>query len=102
MSTLANEQAALRKELSTLKVYVTSLDEKCDVMYADIDAIAESVATVQDRLSSVENEIEKQEQSSRRENVLLYNIEEAEGETFWNIRKIVIDIFIANRGATGK
>ena len=102
MSTLANEQAALRKELSTLKVNVTSLDEKCDVMYADIDAIAESVATVQDRLSSVENEIEKQEQYSRRENVLLYNIEEAEGETFWNIRKKVIDIFNANLGATEK
>ena len=105
VSSLTNEQSVLRQELSTLQAQVTNqedVSDKVELMYADIDANAESITTVQDRLSAVENAVEKQEQYSRRENVLLYNIDEEDGETFWNVRAKVLDIFNGNFGATEK
>ena len=86
----------LRQEVSTLKCQFETMQaefkHKCDIMHAYIDANAEAIETIRDRVSALEATVESQERYSRRENILLHNVKEEDGENFWNIRSKVVNI----------
>ena len=94
---LRQEVFSLQDQLNTVK---TELNQKCDVMYADIDTNAEAIETLSNRVATLESAVEKQEQHQKRENVLLHNVAEADGETFWTARSKVIDIINKNLPST--
>ena len=97
ITALRQEVYSLRDQLNTVK---TEFNQKCDLLYADIDANAEAVEKISNRVATLESAIEKQDQYQIRENVLLHNVAEADGETFWTARSKVIDIINKNLPST--
>ncbi len=86
----------MKTEINTLKEKVTELENREEIERLDIDANAESVAGLSDRVCALEDKLESQEQYSRRENVILYGMKESENESYESVRKNVTDLLNKN------
>ena len=86
----------LKDDVNTLKDQFSTIQDKHDNIQLDVVSNAVSISSVEERLSILENAIEKQEQNSRRENVILHGVPERENENVDNARKRVCDLFNAN------
>ena len=86
----------LKDDVSKLKENVSTAQDKQDTLQLDVVSNAISISSVEERLAILENSIEKQEQYSRRENVILHGVPERENENVDNARKRVCDLFNAN------
>ena len=69
----------LRTDIIRIQSELTSinkeLDSKLSILHSDIDANAEAISAVQSRLDTIDQQLEKQEQDARRDNILLHGIE---------------------------
>ena len=72
----------LAKSVSGVKDDVRNLTHKVNELSTKQPAIESHLKLLRDRVASLEEKTERQEQYSRRENVILHGISEHPGETF--------------------
>ena len=80
MQTVTDQLAGIRNELSEVKNKLVYHEEF-------MEHISDRQVEIDTRLKKMEDNIERQEQRSRRDNVILYNVPEAEKETFEDSEK---------------
>ena len=69
------------------------IEDRINILHSDIDANAEAISAIESRLDKLDLQQEKQEQYSRRENIILHGIEEtANDNDFWSMRNRCTDI----------
>ncbi len=72
---------------------VTDVKHNHDLMYSDIDALAEKIDSVLSRCSRIDDELDKLESFSRRDNIILYGVPESDDEKSMSCKEKVITIF---------
>ena len=82
---LSNSVNAVKREVSDLKLKVSTLENAHIETTENIDAVIK-------RLETLETESERQEQYSRRENLILHGLTEETGETYRSLRKRATDL----------
>ena len=82
-------------EIGTLKEKIVSVEGKQETLQLDVATNAECLSALENRLYGIEDALEKQEQFSRRENVILHGVRD-DDERGINMRKKVSDIFNVN------
>ena len=82
---LSNSVNAVKREVSELKTKVSTLEN------AQLET-TDSIDGVIKRIETLESERERQEQYSRRENVILHGLAEETGETYDSLRKKATDL----------
>ena len=93
---LISEISTIKSSISALTSDVTELKDRLDIQRVDIDAEHENVLKIEDRLNTVEENIEKLDQYSRRENVIIYGLTDSSDETPDSCRNKVLECFNAN------
>ena len=85
----------LRSELSKIQ---EELESKINTLHTDIDANADAISRIESRLDQVDIQLDKQEQYSRRENVILHGVAEStdEDENYSTMRTKCINIINSN------
>ena len=83
----------LRKEMKTVQAEIRGIKDQLEVQRLDIDAVNTLVEGVEDRVCLVEGEVERLEQYSRRENVILYGLPEENNESGDRCRGVVLECF---------
>ena len=82
---LSNSVNAVKREVNDLKTKVSTLEN------AQLET-TDSIDGVIKRIETLESERERQEQYSRRENVILHGLAEETGETYDSLRKKATDL----------
>ena len=82
--------------MDKLKCEVDTVKENQYVCELDLSAVAGKVDEVVDRLDQVEEEADRLEAFSRRDNVVLYGIEDEHGESFDRCKDKVLNILNSN------
>ena len=86
----------LKKDLGSTNSRVKDLEEEQHIHRLDIDALCETLAKIDTRVDALEETAEKQEQYSRRENIILHGVSEEQNEDYNKIRQKVTNILNNN------
>ena len=86
----------LTTEVHSLQDKVSTIEGKQETLSLDCIANTENLSVILERVIALETTFERQEQYSRRENVILHGVRESENETKDGMRKKVSDIFNSN------
>lgn len=70
----------LEHSIADIREDIDVIKQNHDIVNDDIDALAEKVESVIENMSKVDTELDRLESYSRRDNIIIYGIPEAEGE----------------------
>ena len=97
--TIQLQFAELSSSVKCIKDDITTVNLKMASLSSNVSDIDRDMKDVQNRVAAIEEETEKQEQYSRRENILLYGVGELPGESFDNVRSRITSILNSNVSA---
>ena len=97
---MKGEMNNLKLSVSGLTKEISDIKKNVDIQRVDIDVDHEHVLKLEERMKNVEESIEKLDQYSRRENVIIYCLADSNDESVSDCRKKVIDCFKANTRKT--
>ena len=83
---------SVREDIAAVKAHVEELERQQQTLQLDIDANHDNNEVLQSRVTEIEETIEKQEQYSRRENILLHGLPEQANENYTTVRRTVVDL----------
>ena len=82
LSSINESVSSLKTDLHTMNMRLENVEEDQRMHRLDIDHCAETLGYIDDRLHEVEKKTEKQEQYSRRENIILHGLGEQQDESY--------------------
>ena len=85
--------STLKNDLQSVSQRVKDVEENQELQRLDIDHCADKLDLLESRISDIEDKAEKQEQYSRRENIILHGVSEVSDENYETTRKRVTQIF---------
>ena len=91
--------SSLKTDLQAMNARVDEVEEEQRIHRLDINHCAETLGHIDDRLHEVEKKTEKQEQYSRRENVIFHGLPEQEDESY-EANRTRIKTFLNNNVTT--
>ena len=97
MTVMRDEVDKVKEEMSGVSLKMGEMKKTVDTQYCDIDTLIFQFAEAKERIERMEETMEKQERYSRRDNVIIYGIEEQDGE---NATQKVVSVL--NENLTGK
>lgn len=96
LESISDSVDMLKKDLSSTNTRVKDIEEEQHIHRLDIEALCETLAKIDTRVGTLEEEAEKQAQYSRRENVILHGVAEEQNEDYQKVRQKVTNIFNNN------
>ena len=92
LSDVNNKINAISDDVTILKDRLTAVEDRQETLHLDSEYIEELHGRMSDRVNEVEDEIDKLEQYSRRENVLLHGVEMSDNENYDTMRQKVANL----------
>ncbi|XP_048254705.1 protein unc-13 homolog C-like [Haliotis rufescens] len=103
---IKSDTRKLNQSVDELKLQIADMKSQQEILRLDIDALSERVACVEehsstldrsaysyvtDKIDNLENTVDKLEQYSRKQNILLYGVAEKPDENKMNIKEVICE-----------
>ena len=86
----------ISKSILDIKTNMSVLDQKVSSLSSSQQALRQELSSLRERVDSLETECERQEQYSRRENVIIHGIGELPGESYDSLRSRITTLLNNN------